>query len=439
MPFFLDSGSKDSWSGVITSANRIRMNLKDLNKKQMICLAEAFRSMAESGRYEQIAAFHGLPAQCPDESGDNVFTCCLHGMPVFPHWHRLYLALVENELLARGSCIAVPYWDWIEPFDVLPPLINDLTYYNPETNKVFPNPFLKGRISFAATDTQRSPTKELFGNRYLYDHALFALEQTDFCEFEVHYEVLHNTIHSWIGGPNKHSMSSLDFAAYDPIFFLHHSNVDRLWAIWQELQRYRKLDYNTATCAKNYLNKPMRPFSNSTANHDRLTYVNSKPNDVFDYQNVLHYKYDSISFSGLNIPQLQNVLANNKAHDRVFVGFSLHGIKASADVRIYICVPVGQDEKNCDHYAGIFSILGGETEMPWQFDRLFRYEITHALSELHLSHKSDFSIKAEVTAVNGTKINEKIFPEPTIIFAPREGKEIYENFIKGKDCCSPKT
>ena len=399
----------------------------------MICLADAFSVMAKDGRYEEIAAFHGLPAQCPDESGENIFTCCLHGMPVFPHWHRLYLALVENELLSRGSCISVPYWDWVEPFDVLPPLINDLTYYNPKTDKTSPNPFLKGKISFEEKETNRELSSELFGNRYLYDHALFALEQTDFCEFEIHFEVLHNTIHSWIGGSQKYSMSSLDYAAYDPVFFLHHSTVDRLWAIWQEIQRYRKLEYNTATCAKNYLNKAMRPFSNVTANQDRLTFVNSKPNDVFDYQNVLHYKYDTLSFSGLNIPQLENVLTNNKAHDRVFVGFSLHGIKASADVRIYICVPVGQDEENCDHFAGIFSVLGGDTEMPWQFDRLFRYEITPALKKLELNHKSDFRIKTTVTAVNGTVIDKKIFPEPTIVFAPKQGKKLSENVPCMKD------
>nr|AIL00900.1 hemocyanin subunit 1 [Euprymna scolopes] len=432
-----DSEHKESWGGVITSANRIRKNLKDLKKEEMICFADAFRLMAADGRYEEIAAFHGLPAQCPDETGDNVYTCCLHGMPVFPHWHRLYLALVENELLARGSCIAVPYWDWIEPFDELPPLINDLTYYNPKTDKTLPNPFLKGSVSFENTHTQRTLSSDIFGNMNMYDHALFALEQTDFCEFEIQYEVLHNTIHALIGGASKYSMSSLDYAAYDPIFFLHHSNVDRLWAVWQELQRYRKLEYNTATCAKNSLNKPMRPFSNSTANHDRLTYVNSKPNDVFDYQNVLHYKYETIEFSGLNIPQLENVLKNNKAHDRVFVGYSLHGIKASAFFRFYICVPVGA-EKNCDHFGGTFSVLGGETEMPWQFDRPFRYDITPILNELNLNYKSDFTIKTEVIGVNGTKLNEKLFHDPSIIFVPKEersfksatNKNLYGNLVR---------
>ena len=34
--------------------------------------------------------------------------------------------------------------------------------------------------------------------------------------------------HNWTGG----TMSDLDSPG-DPLFFLHHCNVDRLWAIWQ--------------------------------------------------------------------------------------------------------------------------------------------------------------------------------------------------------------
>nr|4YD9_A Chain A, hemocyanin [Todarodes pacificus]4YD9_D Chain D, hemocyanin [Todarodes pacificus]4YD9_G Chain G, hemocyanin [Todarodes pacificus]4YD9_J Chain J, hemocyanin [Todarodes pacificus]4YD9_M Chain M, hemocyanin [Todarodes pacificus]4YD9_P Chain P, hemocyanin [Todarodes pacificus]4YD9_S Chain S, hemocyanin [Todarodes pacificus]4YD9_V Chain V, hemocyanin [Todarodes pacificus]4YD9_Y Chain Y, hemocyanin [Todarodes pacificus]4YD9_b Chain b, hemocyanin [Todarodes pacificus] len=413
-------GEGRRWISPITSASRIRKNLLDFEDGEMESLRNAFKQMADEGRYEEIASFHGVPAQCPSEDGTMVHTCCLHGMPVFPHWHRLYVSLVEDELLARGSGVAVPYWDWVEPFDELPRLINEATFYNSRTLQIEPNPFFKGKISFENAETDRDTQPELFGNRYLYDHTLFVFEQTDFCEFEVHYEVLHNTIHSWLGGRDVHSMSSLDYAAYDPVFFLHHSNVDRLWAIWQELQRYRKLSYNEANCALPLMNQPMRPFSNSTANNDRLTFTNSRPNDVFDYQNVLHYKYDTLNFAGLSIPQLERILQKNQGRDRIFAGFLLHGIKASADVRIYICVPTGIGEENCGNYAGIFSVLGGETEMPWQFDRLFRYEITDELKKLGLNQNSHFRVEMELTAVNGSKITQKIFPNPTIIFVPSD-------------------
>jgi tyrosinase len=47
-------------------------------------------------------------------------------------------------------------------------------------------------------------------------------------------EDVHNEIHDKVGGNGGH-MGALEVAAFDPIFWLHHCNVDRLLAIWQDL------------------------------------------------------------------------------------------------------------------------------------------------------------------------------------------------------------
>lgn len=46
-------------------------------------------------------------------------------------------------------------------------------------------------------------------------------------------ENMHNTIHSLVG--NSGHMSYVPYAGFDPIFWLHHANVDRLFAIWQAI------------------------------------------------------------------------------------------------------------------------------------------------------------------------------------------------------------
>ena len=46
----------------------------------------------------------------------------------------------------------------------------------------------------------------------------------------------HDSVHDHVGC----DMSQLATAAYDPIFFLHHSFVDHCWAFWQELRHLRK-------------------------------------------------------------------------------------------------------------------------------------------------------------------------------------------------------
>lgn len=49
---------------------------------------------------------------------------------------------------------------------------------------------------------------------------------------------LHNRIHAWVGG----TMAGVPIAPIDPLFFLHHCNIDRLWAEWQ---RDKKLKEST--------------------------------------------------------------------------------------------------------------------------------------------------------------------------------------------------
>ena len=42
---------------------------------------------------------------------------------------------------------------------------------------------------------------------------------------------MHNGMHGWIGGPGQ--MSYPAYSPFDPFFYLHHCNIDRIWAMWQ--------------------------------------------------------------------------------------------------------------------------------------------------------------------------------------------------------------
>lgn len=55
--------------------------------------------------------------------------------------------------------------------------------------------------------------------------------------------VPHGPVHIWTGDrtqPNTENMGNFYSAARDPIFFAHHSNVDRMWNVWKTLGGKRK-------------------------------------------------------------------------------------------------------------------------------------------------------------------------------------------------------
>ena len=55
--------------------------------------------------------------------------------------------------------------------------------------------------------------------------------------------------------------------------------------------------------------------------------------------------------------------------------------------------------------------------MPWTFDRLYKYDITSALHDAGLHHDDTFSITIDISALNGTVLNDLI-PTPSILFVP---------------------
>ncbi|KAJ5784932.1 uncharacterized protein N7503_010144 [Penicillium pulvis] len=52
---------------------------------------------------------------------------------------------------------------------------------------------------------------------------------------DVNIEYIHNNLHGWVGGDFNGHMSQIPVASFDPTFWLHHCNIDRIFALWQAL------------------------------------------------------------------------------------------------------------------------------------------------------------------------------------------------------------
>ncbi|KAI3326155.1 Di-copper centre-containing protein [Xylariaceae sp. AK1471] len=91
-------------------------------------------------------------------------------------------------------------------------------------------------------------TYRLFLPGYVKSYTEFATtkcKDTDRPATYLSLEFVHNNIHNWTGGMDAYvgHMSEPLVAAFDPIFWMHHSNVDRLFAIWQALNVNNKSNW----------------------------------------------------------------------------------------------------------------------------------------------------------------------------------------------------
>lgn len=210
------------------------------------------------------ANMHGFPGDpmgddpdgkiCPITAGgpQSLYATCQHGNFFFLAWHRMYVHFFERILReASGEPeLNLPYWDYENPnFRHLPepfwnPANTDNSLYvaqrapgwNDGTRAFTPEtvsataalatmPFCNCTSGSCPGCTSGLFDDEAFGSRYtsvpIHDGSGFgALESQP-----------HNVVHTAIGG-NLGWMAYVACAARDPIFWLHHANIDRLWQVW---------------------------------------------------------------------------------------------------------------------------------------------------------------------------------------------------------------
>lgn len=214
------------------AAVRFRRNADRLTSGQLKTLRNGFAALYEipdDRGYEYFAGIHGLPLPI---GCDNA-----HGTPYFLPWHRAYLYFFERALRDRTPNAGLVWWDWrTEPGEDerLPE-----PYQGAKMSGGKANPLYSAKVSRLAlaqgrqagftvsARTQRNPgAPPRLPTRQEVENALSLPQFTDFSE---EMERLHGNVHGWVGG----HMGQIPFAAFDPVFWAHHTMCDRLWRLWQ--------------------------------------------------------------------------------------------------------------------------------------------------------------------------------------------------------------
>jgi hypothetical protein len=245
------------------------------------------------------AAVHGSYQGVPSGATWNE---CQHQSWYFLPWHRMYVYYFE--LIVRAAVVsaggppdfALPYWNYDRAFpsNTLP-----LPFREPTLRDGSPNPlFLQSprRTTSIANGAQLSSlvtsssaamamlnfsgpigTTSFGGTRRNPNH---------FGGSSVGIEAQpHNVIHGQVGGQPSGQcqlgwMSDGNCAAQDPIFWLHHANIDRLWNEWLSLGGGRANPTDTAWLNQSFI------FHDATGSPVTLTGA-----DVVDTATQLGYVY----------------------------------------------------------------------------------------------------------------------------------------------------
>lgn len=254
--------NNNSW-GFFAAMHGITMDRYDEDEKELL----TWHKLTDFPEFKKIkeSQIKKLIKDNDVNGGKGFWNQCQHSTWYFLPWHRGYLLSIEAIL--RGHIIklggptdwALPYWDynnkehWDGNMVKIPPAFYKKEFNN-EKNPLYiidrhPSPIEHSRklvdlkqypsmklnedtlealnvLSFTSKIVNKVTIRRGFGGpETLFEH--------DGVEAGTIERIPHNRMHVMIGGIGTLGlMNDPNFAALDPIFYVHHANIDRLWSIW---------------------------------------------------------------------------------------------------------------------------------------------------------------------------------------------------------------
>jgi hypothetical protein len=211
-------GAVGLWSGgTAAQAVRVRRPISSLSPRDpdVVALRRAIPAMRRSGAWARQIALHADMSQRH------------HSSWRFLPWHRLQLLWFERQVarISGRPGFALPYWDWDD--DKVPALFFDDPVFRLAGRDIGPADTIsdymrqngqtfRGRIT--------DPFDTFFGRPRSARQSATG-QASGSAEWSGH-----NMLHGFVGG----DMGLLDRSPNDPLFWMHHANIDRVWALWQE-------------------------------------------------------------------------------------------------------------------------------------------------------------------------------------------------------------
>ncbi|KAJ9080268.1 hypothetical protein DSO57_1026792 [Entomophthora muscae] len=165
----------------------------------------------------------------------------LHQTPYFLPWHRAFLRNFERELHRVNPNVTLPYWDWSvdsqapHTSPVLSPMFFGSTGNQAGDYCITDGPFSNWTMAYPTPHCLRRSFDEdaEVSPMPLPESIFLSLNEPKYSDFSQDMEIKQSYVHTTIGG--YHGDLTKAFSPNDPLFYLHHTFIDMLWAKWQHM------------------------------------------------------------------------------------------------------------------------------------------------------------------------------------------------------------
>jgi tyrosinase len=308
----------------------VRKNVYNLTDPEWAKLVTAIKGLKNSGRYDSVYVLghhNVINHLTPPPDGGPFERNGAHKGPSFLPWHREFLRRYEQDLQAQVSDpnLGLPYWDWATDGALSDP--TNAPIFGPTRMGGSGAPVATGDFTVAKgwkvkhlevggglVPQDRGLNRDLANTaaptlpKQAHVDAALAIATYDNDPWDRRASVtgfrntlegwltvtgdaapsLHNRVHVFIGGDMGPATSP-----NDPIFFLHHCFVDKIWADWQAMHPTSEYlpKVAAATLLGHRWDDPMFPWNDLTKPTPEAPDI-VRVRDVWDHR-ALGYTYDN--------------------------------------------------------------------------------------------------------------------------------------------------
>jgi tyrosinase len=244
-------------------------------------------------------------------------------------------------------------------------------------------------------------------------------------------ENIHNLIHNFTGGVNPYAgvspaepangdMVNAGVTAFDPIFWAHHANVDRLWAVWQGLNPSAGPDDPSAVLP------PWNMQVSETRDITRLGYEYALDTRTFPTDNDTALE----RFASAGVAIHPDVLTGHRRAE-IRLHAVQHVTRAGFHVRAFLNSPGADADtpvRDNDRYVGQFNMFTGlciggpghcavpklptnrfdRRPVPHKLPSSFRFDATAAVAKLAAAGTTDFTVHLVALNTDGTPADDAL-------------------------------
>jgi hypothetical protein len=226
----------------------------------------------------------------------STFFPLIHNSPVFLPFHRIYIQQFELRFMSNLS-FGVPYIDWaIDAKNVSNSIIFTENFFgqNDQDGNIINSNFSNIKIAFPANEILKRKVSIVSGYTDDTRQTIIKLAPT-FSNFSKTLEIgIHGLYHS-----NMIFTMNTVYSPNDPLFFLHHSFIDKMWYEWQMKPNSNNFDSEYYTNKNFSINSTLPYFNTSVTSSLNTTCINYINTNI-SYNNDILPEMISLAFLKMN-------------------------------------------------------------------------------------------------------------------------------------------